>query len=124
MAENTSYNIHTDTKFGFLKHIDIPAFVDSVEDEWFNQTLCQVNDCVVRVGVFKKGEFHWHKHDDEDEFFLTLSGEFIIETEQETIRLAQHQGYTIPKGVVHRTRVEQPAVVLMMEGAGVIPTGD
>ncbi len=119
-----NYSIHLDTKFGFLKLIDVEKLASEVTDDWFNQTLCEVNDCVVRVGVFKKGEFHWHKHDLEDEFFFTLQGSFIVETESETVRLLPHQGYTVPHGVVHRTRVEEPAVILMMEGKNVQPTGD
>ncbi|MBZ0264244.1 cupin domain-containing protein [bacterium] len=124
MAKKTEYSIHLDNKFGFLQLIDVNETVKAVTDPWFNQTLTQVNDCVVRLGVFKKGEFHWHKHDEEDEFFFVLEGEFILETEEEEIRLQPMQGYTIPKGVLHRTRVEQPAVILMMEGSGVQPTGN
>ena len=124
MPEKTTYSIHLDSKFDFLELIDVPKLVVEVSDPWFNQTLCHVNDCVVRLGVFQEGEFHWHKHDEEDEFFFTLSGEFIVETESETIRLAPQQGYTVPKGVVHRTRVERPTTILMVERASVQPTGD
>jgi mannose-6-phosphate isomerase-like protein (cupin superfamily) len=124
MENKTNYDINLDTKIGFLKLIDVPQMVSEVKTDWFNQTLCEVNDCVVRLGVFKEGEFHWHKHDDEDEFFFVLDGEFIIEIEGEIIALQPQQGYTIPKGVMHRTRVQKPATILMMEGKGVQPTGD
>lgn len=124
MSDKTTYSIHTDTRFQPLEVVDLPALVAEVTDPWFNQTLCRVNDCVARIGVFQKGEFHWHKHDDEDEFFFVLEGEFVVELEKETVTLSRHQGYTVPKGVVHRTRVEDRALVLMVEGAGVAPTGD
>jgi len=121
---DNKYSINLDEKFGALKLIDAEAFANQVTDDWFNQTLCQINDCVVRIGVFKKGEFHWHKHDKEDEFFFVLKGTFIIELEKERISLKQHQGFSVPKGIMHKTSVTEPTVILMMEAASVKPTGD
>ena len=118
------YSINLDEKYGALKVIDVEAFADQVTDEWFNQTLCKINDCVVRVGVFKKGEFHWHKHDKEDEFFFVLKRTFVIELEKERITLKQHQGFSVPKGIMHKTSVTEPTAILMMEAASVKPTGD
>jgi mannose-6-phosphate isomerase-like protein (cupin superfamily) len=123
LSEQYNYAINLDTKLGFLKLIDVPGLVAECDDEWYNQTLCQVNDCVVRLGIMQ-GEFHWHKHDREDEFFFVLQGKFLIDLEGETITLEPHQGYTIPRGVVHRTRAPERAVILMMEGNSVQPTGD
>ena len=124
MAEQSNYSIDLDVKFGFLKMIDVPGIASRVTDDWSNQTLCRVNDSVVRLGVFRKGEFHWHKHDKEDEFFFVLEGRFVIELENETITLLKHQGFTIPKGVLHKTSAPEPTSVLMMEAATVKPTGD
>jgi mannose-6-phosphate isomerase-like protein (cupin superfamily) len=123
MSELSHYTINLDPKFGFLKLIDVPSLVAACQEQWYNQTLCQVNDCVVRLGVMQ-GEFHWHKHDEEDEFFFVLQGKFLIDLEGETITLEPHQGYTIPRGVVHRTRAPERTVILMMEGSSVQPTGD
>ncbi len=122
-SENSKYSINLDTKFAFLELIDVPALVATVTDQWYNQTLCQVNDCVVRLGVMQ-GEFHWHKHDLEDEFFFVLQGQFLIDLEDKTVTLDPQQGFTIPRGVVHRTRAPQRAVILMVEKASVKPTGD
>ena len=82
-----------------------------------------MNDSVVRVGVVK-GEYHWHKHDEEDEFFYVVDGMFIIDLEGRTVALKPQQGFTVPKGVLHRTRAPERSVILMIEGRGVIPTGD
>ncbi len=107
-----------------LQLIDVPTLVEKCTDQWYNQTLCQVNESVVRLGILK-GEYHWHKHDAEDEFFFTLSGELLIDIENsETIKLRRHQGYVVPKGVVHRTRAPEKTVVLMVEPTGIVPTGD
>jgi mannose-6-phosphate isomerase-like protein (cupin superfamily) len=123
MTGKTKYNINLETKFGFLKHINIPALVEDCSEDWTNQTLCEVNDCVVRLGILK-GEFHWHKHDNEDEFFLVLDGTLFIDLENEVVTLTKHEGFNIPKGVLHKTRAPDKVVVVMIEGAGVKPTGD
>ena len=123
MNEQSDYNINLDAKFGFLELIDVPSLIAACKERWFNQTLCQVNDCVVRLGVMQ-GEFHWHKHDEEDEFFFVLQGEFLIDLEDKTVTLEPHQGYTIPRGVVHRTRAPERTAILMVEGSSVEPTGN
>jgi mannose-6-phosphate isomerase-like protein (cupin superfamily) len=117
------YATHLDIKYPALEVVDVQKLVDSVTDRWYNQTLCKVNDSVVRLGVMQ-GEYHWHKHDDLDEFFYVVDGEFLIDLEDHTVALRPRQGFVIPKGVVHRTRAPEKAVILMVEGAGIVPTGD
>jgi mannose-6-phosphate isomerase-like protein (cupin superfamily) len=119
----TNYSIESDIKFGFLKLMDVGVLMDEMQP-WSNRVLCRVNDSVVRLGVVQ-GEFHWHKHDLEDEFFYVLQGCLYIDLEGgETVALKPHQGYTVPKGVVHRTRAEERTAMLMVEAATVTPTGD
>lgn len=117
------YKIHTDVKYGPLEVIDVGRLTDECPEKWWNQSLCTVNDCVARVGVFE-GEFHWHKHDREDEFFYTIEGSFLIDLEDRTIELGPRQGFMVPRGVVHRTRSPKRSVVLMVEAATIVPTGD
>jgi mannose-6-phosphate isomerase-like protein (cupin superfamily) len=123
MSDSKPYSINLDVKFDALQLIDVPAMAAAVTDQWFNQTLCQVNDCVVRLGVMQ-GEFHWHQHTEEDEFFFVLEGQFLIDLEGKTVTLDRHQGFTVPKGVMHRTRAPEKAVILMIERASIQPTGD
>lgn len=123
MAQPDEYDINLDVKFDYLQLIDVRNLVATCEKQWFNQTLCQVNDCVVRLGVLQ-GEFHWHKHEREDEFFFVLEGELSIDLERETVTLGPHQGYTVPRGLLHRTRAPSRTAVLMVEGSSVKPTGD
>jgi mannose-6-phosphate isomerase-like protein (cupin superfamily) len=118
-----SYATHLDIKYPALEVVDVPALIDAVRDRWYNQTLCKVNDSVVRLGVMQ-GEYHWHKHDDLDEFFYVIDGEFLIDLEDRTVALMPRQGFVVPKGVVHRTRAPAKTVILMVEGAGIVPTGD
>ncbi len=107
-----------------LELIDVPSLVNECKDKWYNQTLCKVNDSVVRLGIVE-GEYHWHKHDNVDEFFFTLEGKLIVDIKNgESIELNKQQGYVVPKGIIHRTRASEKTVILMVESADIIPTGD
>ena len=123
MGIETGYSINLEARYGPLELIDVQRLVDACKEPWYNQTLCRVNDCVVRLGVVQ-GEFHWHKHDLEDEFFYVVEGRFLIDLEGRTVELLPKQAFTVPKGIVHRTRAPGRTVILMMEAAGVRPTGD
>ena len=122
-----AYDIHTDVKYGPLEVVEAGRLADECPEKWWNQTLCRVNDCVARLGVFE-GEFHWHKHDREDEFFFVLEGNLFLDIREggadRTVSLLPRQGLMVPRGVVHRTRAPKRTVVLMMEAATVVPTGD
>jgi hypothetical protein len=121
--ESYPYATHLNVLYPPLTIVDVPALVAACTDRWYNQTLCRVNDSVVRLGVVQ-GEYHWHKHDGEDEFFYVVQGRFLIDLEDRTIELAPGHGSVVPKGVLHRTRAPERSVVLMMESAGIVPTGD
>jgi len=123
IADSYPYDIRLEDKYGSLSLIDIPGEI-AAHEPWFNQTLTTVNDAVVRLGVIE-GDFHWHKHDDQDEFFVVIDGQLLIDIEgRDTVTLDRHQAYTVPRGVVHRTRAPERAAILMVEAAGVVPTGD
>jgi len=117
------YNINLDVKFPHLERIDVPALVRQTKVKWSNQTLTQVNDSVVRLGIVE-GEFHWHKHENDDEFFFVLEGQLLIDLENKTVELNPGQGVTITKGVMHRPRAPRKTVMLMMETSNIEPTGD
>src|ERR1700687_3891001 len=123
MTQNFPYATHLDIRYPPLEVVDVPAIVDAVKDQWYNQTLCKVNDSVVRLGVMQ-GEYNWHKHDDDDEFFFVLSGRFIVDLEGRSVELLPNQGFTVPKGVMHCTRAPEKSVILMIETAAIVPTGN
>ncbi len=123
MSDQTTYHIRTDVKYPAMTKFDIADVIGANKEKWFNQTLVEVNDSVVRLGVLE-GAFHFHKHDDEDELFYVLDGKLLLDVENETHELTAGQGYVVPKGVVHRTRAPEKVVVLMTASAGVRPTGD
>jgi mannose-6-phosphate isomerase-like protein (cupin superfamily) len=128
MASNKSqqdfpYKTCLNILHGPLELIDVQKLADACTDKWYNQTVCKVNDSVVRMAVIR-GEYHWHEHKDIDEFFFVLDGRFFIDLEDRTVELAPRQGFVVPKGVRHRTRGPERTVILMVERADIIPTGD
>ena len=125
MSEQQDYPYATylDIKFPPLHLVNVPALVKACTEKWYNQTLCKVNESVVRLGVMQ-GEYHWHKHDNDDEFFFVLEGHFIIDLDDRSVDLQPQQGFVVPKGIRHRTRAPDRAVILMVETAAIIPTGD
>ena len=106
-----------------LELIDFGKLADDCPHKWYNQTLCQVNDAVVRLGVVE-GEYHWHEHKELDEFFYVVEGRLLIDLEGRTVDLAPRQGFLVPKGTQHRPRAPQRTVILMVERADIVPTGD
>ena len=116
------YDTHLDILHGPLEVVDVPELVAAVRHPWHNQTLCRVNDAVVRLGVVR-GEYHWHHHDMEDEFFYVVSGRLFVDLEDRTFDLAPGQGLVVPHGVRHRTRAPERTVMLMVERATIVPTG-
>jgi quercetin dioxygenase-like cupin family protein len=116
------YNIQLDVKFNHQELIDVAPLIEQ-HQPWFNQTLTKVNNSVIRLGIVQ-GEFHWHKHDEDDEFFFVLSGKLFIDLEDKVLTLHPGQGATISKGILHRTRAEEKTVMLMVETSEIQPTGD
>lgn len=120
---NPAYDIKTDTVMHAAgEHFDVSA-IAAAQSPWWNRTLCAVNDAWVRLGVME-GDFHWHKHDTEDEFFFVLDGHLDIELEDRMVTLKPGQAFTVPAGLMHFPHARQRSVVLMVEKAGVSPTGD
>ncbi len=123
MTEQYPYVTNLDIKFKHFELIDLPTIVSACKDKWFNQTLTKVNDSVVRIGIVE-GEYHWHQHENDDEFFFVLEGQLLIDLEGRTIELNPNQGVTISKGVMHRPRAPRKTVMLMVETSAIQPTGN
>jgi mannose-6-phosphate isomerase-like protein (cupin superfamily) len=123
MEKQFNYVTKLDVRFDHLQRMDIPEMVAACTDKWYNETLTRVNDSVVRLGIVE-GEYHWHKHDHDDEFFFVWQGQLLIDLEDQTIELNPGQGVTIPKGVMHRPRAPRKTVMLMVETSTIQPTGD
>lgn len=123
MSDFNKYSIDLEVKFKPLEIIDISTLIANCTNKWQNLSLCKVNDSVVRLAVIE-GEFHWHKHEKEDEFFFVIEGVLLIDLEENTIKLKPNQGFTVPKGIIHRTRAPSRTSVLLIEKSTIKPTGD
>ena len=125
------YATHLNVLFDPLEKFALDPLVSTVRDAWYNQTLARVNDSVVRLGVMQ-GEYHWHEHTGDDELFFVLEGRFLIDLEPQAdgitpgrvVTLGPREGFVVPKNVRHRTRAPERAVILMVEGSGILPKGD
>jgi mannose-6-phosphate isomerase-like protein (cupin superfamily) len=123
MAEQYNYVTKLEARYKHFERIDVPTIVREVKDKWYNETLTKVNDSVVRIGIVH-GEYHWHKHDKDDEFFFVLEGKLLVDLEDRTFELNPGQGMTVSRGVVHRTRAPEKTLMLMVENSSIQPTGD
>ncbi|MFX1592899.1 MAG: cupin domain-containing protein [Promethearchaeota archaeon] len=123
MNNNNKYSIDLKIRFKPLEIIDIPQLIEDCDKKWQNISLCSVNDSVIRLAVIE-GEFHWHKHQEEDEFFFVIDGLLFIDLEDKIIELKPKQGFTVPKGVMHKTRAPSRTSVLVIEKITIKPTGD
>ncbi len=123
MKKEFNYKQRMDIKYDHQTLIDVNEIIRECKDKWFNQTLTKVNGSVVRIGIVE-GEYHWHKHDNDDEFFFVLSGQLFIDLEDKTIVLNPNEGATISKGVMHKTRAFQKTVMLMVESDTIDPIGE
>src|SRR5271169_1746353 len=98
MEKEYPYETHLDVRYNHLEVIDIGEIKRGIDHPWFNQTLTKVNGSVVRIGIVQ-GEYHWHKHDNDDEFFFVLEGQLLIDLNGQTIELKAREGLVVPKGV-------------------------
>jgi mannose-6-phosphate isomerase-like protein (cupin superfamily) len=116
------YETRLNIQYKPLEVVDEKSLADACGYQWYNQTLCKVNESVVRLGVVQ-GEYHWHKHDDDDEFFYVVEGQLTIDLPERSVELAPRQGFVVPRGMMHRPRAAERTVMLMVENAGIVPTG-
>lgn len=123
MEQKMDYKMQMDIKYDYLEKINVPEIVKECKDKWFNQSLCEVNSSVFRLGIFE-GEYHLHKHDQDDELFFVIDGSIVLETEKGNFELGQFEGVCVPKGVMHRPIAKQKAIVLMIENTGIDPIGN
>ena len=123
MEQKMDYKMQMDIKYDYLEKINVPEIVKECKDKWFNQSLCEVNSSVFRLGIFE-GQYHLHKHDHDDELFFVIDGSIVLETEKGNFELGQFEGVCVPKGIMHRPIAKQKAIVLMIENTGIDPIGN
>ncbi len=92
-------------------------------DRWRPKTVASLNDQDVKL-VKVQGEFPWHRHEAEDEFFLVWKGQFRVEFRDRMVVLDPGEALVVPRGIEHRTVADEEAEIIIFEPTGVRNTGD
>ena len=99
-----------------LQLTDVCEAIERADHPWYDQTLIEVAGILLRLGVCADGEYHWHKHQEQDEFFYVIDGRLRIELEgRDPVELAPGVAFSVPRGTLHRPVALQPTQVLMIE---------
>ena len=106
-----------------MEKVNIPDKLSMIHDFWNPRIAGELNGQMVKLVKFK-GEFVWHKHDDEDEMFFVLQGEFNMELRDQTIVIKENEFIIIPRGVEHRPVAPNEVSVMLFEPASTLNTGD
>ncbi|MDG2370168.1 MAG: cupin domain-containing protein [Flavobacteriales bacterium] len=105
-----------------MKKINIENKLGLFSDFWNPKIIGELNEQHVKL-VKLKGEFIWHKHDNEDELFLVLKGNLKIEFRAKTVELTENEMFIIPRGVEHKPIAEKEVSVLLFEPKDTLNTG-
>jgi mannose-6-phosphate isomerase-like protein (cupin superfamily) len=106
---------------------NIDRLLDSFDELWAPRVLASVNDWAVKIAKVR-GEHVWHAHDDTDEVFIVLSGSVAIHQRspagEEIVQLGPHDVHVVPRGVEHRPSAPDGAVLMLVEPAATLSTGN
>ena len=108
---------------GPAERVAIAERLQGLAEHWRPEVIARLNGQEVKLVKFR-GEFVWHRHPDEDEFFLCLNGAFRMEFRDRSVELRAGDCIVVPRGVEHRPVADEEVAVLLFEPAGVRNTGD
>lgn len=94
-----------------------------IKEFWDPKNIGELNGQVVKIARIK-GEFIWHTHENEDEFFLVVKGRMLIKLRDRDVPLEEGEFFIVPRGVKHKPVAEEEAHILMFEPQGTLNTGD
>jgi mannose-6-phosphate isomerase-like protein (cupin superfamily) len=106
-----------------MNKINIEDKLSLFNDYWNPRIAGELNGQHVKLVKFK-GEFVWHKHDEEDELFYVVKGAFRMELRDKTIELKEGEFLIVPRGIEHRPVAEEEVSVMLFEPAATLNTGD
>ena len=96
---------------------------EEIEDYWSPKIIGTINDQYVKLAKLK-GEFIWHDHADEDEFFYVVRGSLVIEFDDKTVELQQGEFYIVPKSVRHKPVANEECWIMLIEPKSTKHTGN
>ena len=106
-----------------IEAVNLAQKLTLFQEYWSPKVVGELNDNYLKV-VKVKGEFAWHKHDEDDEMFLVLKGRLVIQLRDQDITLNEGDFLVVPKGVEHRPVAEDEAHIMLIEPKTVVNTGD
>jgi mannose-6-phosphate isomerase-like protein (cupin superfamily) len=92
-------------------------------DYWNPRIIGELNGQHIKIAKLK-GEFVWHKHDNEDEMFLIVKGKLKIEFRDKTVELNQNEFIIVPKGVEHKPVADEEVEIMLFEPITTLNTGN
>ncbi|MBP6510214.1 MAG: cupin domain-containing protein [Candidatus Kapabacteria bacterium] len=96
---------------------------ESLQEYWSPRIIAEVDDVYIKVAKVK-GDFVWHQHDDEDEYFYVLRGTFVIQLEGYVFTLSAGESVVIPKGTRHCPRADEECLLMVIERKTTLHTGN
>jgi len=105
-----------------MNKVNIEEKLALFNDHWNPRIAGELNGQQIKLAKFK-GEFIWHKHENEDEMFIVIKGSFRMELRERTIELKEGEFIIIPKGTEHKPVADEEVSVMLFEPATTLNTG-
>jgi len=105
-----------------MKSVNIAEKFSLIDKHWDPKIVGELNNQHIKLAKLK-GEFVWHRHDNEDEFFMVIKGRLTIKLRGSSIELDEGEFYIVPKGVEHLPIADKEAHVMMFEPIDTVNTG-
>ncbi len=106
-----------------IEKVNVNEKLSLFSEYWTPKIIGELNDCIVEVAKCK-GELPWHHHDDEDEMFLVVKGEFIVRFQDKELRLQEGECAFVPRGVEHQTAADEETHIIYIAKKGSVNTGN
>jgi mannose-6-phosphate isomerase-like protein (cupin superfamily) len=106
-----------------IEVIELDKKFQRFAEHWHPKIVAELNNSYVKIAKLK-GEFVWHKHDDEDELFWVTAGHLVIKLRDRDLSIGPGQLVVIPKGVEHMPVAAEEACVVLLEPKSTLNTGD
>lgn len=106
-----------------MQRINLEEKFNLFDDHWSPKIIGELNDSYVKLAKFK-GEFTWHKHDNEDEMFLVVKGKLLIKLRDKDVHLNEGELFIVPKGVEHMPISDEESHILLLEPKSTLNTGN
>ncbi len=106
-----------------MKKVNLTEKLATFDETWVPKVVGELNGQHVKVAKFR-GEYVWHRHEEQDELFLVLSGRMELCFRDKVVELGEGEFCIVPQGVEHKPVARELCHVLLFEPASTRNTGD